>query len=93
MRAGDRVYTRDGAGTVAYVRMGPPDYSRPVAVSVVLDHCKGAPSYTGSIYLPSNVQPEHAPCECGAHDAEWRSVGADDTLRRYLCPSCHAAIV
>lgn len=45
------------AGTVAYVRMLGPDYREPACVSVVLDNRKGNPNYTGSTYLPAQVEP------------------------------------
>jgi hypothetical protein len=55
---GDRVQTPLGPGTVAYVRMAPPDYREPDAVSVRLDsRADAAPWYTGTIFAAHKVQP------------------------------------
>ena len=48
-------------GRVAYQRMAPPNYDRPVAVSVVLDHKRNVAGYKGTIFAASQV--EHAPPE------------------------------
>ncbi len=56
---GDPVDTPVGPGRVAYVRMAPPTYSTPEAVSVVLDARRGDPRYTGSIFSASDVTPRH----------------------------------
>jgi len=52
---GDKVSTPLGLGTVAYVRMAPPDYSSAQAVSVVLDARRGKPGYTGTMFKASDV--------------------------------------
>jgi hypothetical protein len=57
-RLGDRVRTPYGAGTVAYVRMSPPDFRTIAAVSVVLDSRRADPRYTGTIVPANQVQPE-----------------------------------
>ena len=49
MTQGQRVNTPVGAGTVAYVRMGGPNYSTPEAVSVRLDKID-RPGYSGSMF-------------------------------------------
>jgi len=36
-------------GIVAYVRMGPPDYTSPEAVSVVLETKQNCPGYSGTM--------------------------------------------
>lgn len=54
LKAGSRVITVLGVGTVVYVRMGPPDYATPTAVSVVLDHRHG---YHGTLFFASQVRP------------------------------------
>jgi len=78
MLAGTRVLTPAGPGVVAYVRMAPPTYSTPIAVSVKLDG-KG-PGYTGSMFQAFEVKPapfwacplcgqhitDGKPCGCGA---------------------------
>lgn len=56
--AGDRVWTPLGHGTVAYVRMAPPDYARPMAVSVVLDARRYEPGYSGSTFFAAQVRHE-----------------------------------
>lgn len=53
---GDRVTTKLGPGSVAYVRMAPPTYSQPEAVSVVLDDRKRRPGYTGTIFAAAEVK-------------------------------------
>jgi hypothetical protein len=58
MRQGDRVVTPLGAGGVAYTRNGWPDYTKPVAVSVVLDARRNVPGYTGTIFKAADVRPE-----------------------------------
>jgi len=40
-------------GIVVYVRMGPPDYTKPEAVSVVLETKQSMPGYSGTI-MPVN---------------------------------------
>lgn len=57
LRQGDRVQTPHGAGTVAYVRMGPPDFATVHAVSVVLDSRRPDPRYTGTILPAEHVTP------------------------------------
>lgn len=54
---GQRVQTPLGPGQVAYQRMGPPNYSKPVAVSVVLDAKQNKPGYTGTIFDAEKVKP------------------------------------
>ncbi len=59
MNKGDRVETPLGPGTVAYVRMAPPDYAdyaMVAAVSVVLDHCRETPGYEGTVFGAANVK-------------------------------------
>lgn len=51
MYKGDRVKTPSGIGTVVYVRMAAPDYSKPEAVSVKLD----GNNHTGSMWPASAV--------------------------------------
>jgi hypothetical protein len=51
---GDRVSTKLGTGTVAYVRMAPPDYATVEAVSVRLDKKMGG-AYTGTILSAADV--------------------------------------
>lgn len=53
---GDRVSTPKGPGNVAYVRMAPPDYARPAAVSVVLDATRHTLGYTGTIFAATDVR-------------------------------------
>ena len=56
MTRGDRVLTPLGPGTVAYVRMAPPDYREVEAVSVVLDGIRDRwPNYTGSTFPVDKV--------------------------------------
>ncbi len=55
MRRGERVSTPRGPGAVAYTRNGPPDYTTPVTVSVVLDARRTDPNYTGTIFHASDV--------------------------------------
>ena len=54
---GQRVQTPLGPGQVAYQRMGPPNYSKPVAVSVVLDAKQNKPGYTGTMFDAKKVKP------------------------------------
>ena len=54
---GMRVSTPLGNGYVAYVRMSPPEYTTPHAVSVVLDKRKENPGYTGTILSAAVVKP------------------------------------
>lgn len=54
---GQRVKTPMGPGSVAYQRMAPPTYSKPQAVSVVLDSKRGKGNYTGTIFDASKVKP------------------------------------
>lgn len=56
MRAGDRVLTPSGPGTIAYIRMAPPDYTRAEAVSVVLDAKRNTAGYGGSIFAADQVR-------------------------------------
>jgi hypothetical protein len=43
-------------GIVAYVRMGPPDYTNPEAVSVVLETKQSMPGYSGTILPVDKVR-------------------------------------
>lgn len=54
---GQRVQTPSGPGTVAYQRMGPPNYSKPIAVSVVLDAKRDKPGYSGTMFDAKKVKP------------------------------------
>jgi hypothetical protein len=54
---GSRVASPGGPGTVAYVRMAPPDWTHIEAVSVRLDACVGRLGYSGTIYLACDVMP------------------------------------
>jgi hypothetical protein len=54
---GQRVQTPLGPGQVAYQRMGPPNYSKPEAVSVVLDAKQNKPGYTGTMFDAKKVKP------------------------------------
>jgi len=54
----DRVITPHGPGTVAYRRMEAPDYTKAVSYSVILDHKKDLPGYTGSTYSADQVTKE-----------------------------------
>lgn len=66
MKQGQRVNTPGGPGHVAYVRMGPPNYTSPVAVSVVLDLRRASPDYTGTVYGAEQVT-AIIPCpKCGS---------------------------
>lgn len=51
-RAGDRVVTPGGLGTVAYVRMAPPAYADPACYSVRLD---ARPGSAGTVYPAEQV--------------------------------------
>ena len=55
MTKGDRVMTPGGKGGVASVRMGGPDYTKPLSVSVVLDSRKNDINYTGTTYPADKV--------------------------------------
>lgn len=55
LRQGDRVHTPRGAGVVLYVRMSPPTFTQPAAVSVSLDERAGAPGYNGTMFSPEEV--------------------------------------
>jgi len=46
---GTRVQTPYGLGLVNYVRMEGPDYVRPAAYSVLLDHKANRPGYSGTV--------------------------------------------
>lgn len=50
------VQTPNGPGVVAYVRMAAPDYTQPIAVSVVLDHKRGLRGYVASMYSIRDVR-------------------------------------
>ena len=56
---GTRVITPLGPGTVAYVRMGPPDYSNPEVVSVVVDSrlANFGKGYVGTTFAAVEVSP------------------------------------
>jgi len=43
-------------GIVAYIRMGPPDYTKPEAVSVVLETKQSMPGYSGTILPVDKVR-------------------------------------
>lgn len=43
-------------GIVAYVRMAPPDYSQPEAVSVILETKQNMPGYSGTIFPADRVR-------------------------------------
>jgi hypothetical protein len=55
LTTGARVLTPLGLGTVAYVRMAPPEYTAPAAVSVVLDVKADRPGYTGTLFPATAV--------------------------------------
>ena len=57
---GDRVMTPAGAGTVVYVRNGPPDYATPVAISVRQDAHRDRPGYSGTVWPAAQVTPATA---------------------------------
>lgn len=59
---GTRVLTPSGPGAVHYVRMAPPTFSEPDAVSVILDSQTHRPNYAGTIFLPTDVKVQ-APTE------------------------------
>jgi hypothetical protein len=61
LKAGARVQTRLGTGTVVYTRNGPPDYTAPEAVSVRLDNRHDDPRYSGTMFAAGDVIPEGAP--------------------------------
>lgn len=44
-------------GIVAYVRMAPPDYTEPEAVSVVLETKQNMPGYSGTIFPANKIKP------------------------------------
>lgn len=54
---GQKVITPRGSGTVAYQRMGGPNFSDAVAVSVVLDDKRYKPGYSGTMFNATDVQP------------------------------------
>lgn len=63
IRQGQLVATPRGPGKVAYVRMAPPDYTEPAAVSVVLDARSEDGRYAGTIMDAALVTPiGGAPC-------------------------------
>lgn len=59
----DRVMTPEGAGSIVYRRMAPPNYNEVEAYSVCLDSKKEASekppfaSYTGTVYPAEKVSP------------------------------------
>ena len=53
---GDRVIWNGRAGSVAYVRMAPPDCATPQAYSIVLDDRRGDLGYTGTTVLASELE-------------------------------------
>lgn len=57
MRAGDRVMTPGGPGTVVYVRMAPPTYTTPSSVSVRMDKEPPSSTYVGTIWQGEVVKP------------------------------------
>lgn len=52
---GQPVNTPDGPGTVGFVRMAPPNYSQPEAVSVILNSKRNNPNYKGTMYSANVV--------------------------------------
>lgn len=48
---GDYVTTPSGTGRVVYVRMAPPGYTDPEAVSVLLDQYRLRVEYRGTVFL------------------------------------------
>lgn len=57
MQAGQRVTTPLGPGTLASVRMAPPRYAEPEAVSVRLDSQASRPGYAGTTFAAAQVAP------------------------------------
>ena len=53
---GTRVLTPLGPGGVTYVRMAPPTFAEPAAVSVVLDSRRDDLNYTGTIFAALDVE-------------------------------------
>lgn len=61
-RSGDRVITPHGPGSVRFVRMAPPTYSKPEAYSVRLDGAERTiASYIGTVYRAEEVKAEPKP--------------------------------
>jgi hypothetical protein len=56
MEKGTRVITPQGIGSVAFVRMAPPSYTAPGAISVILDSQCNRPGYNGTIMPASDVR-------------------------------------
>lgn len=53
---GDKVLANGKPGVVAYVRLAPPDYSEPCAISVILDEKWNSLGYCGTIFSPEQVE-------------------------------------
>ena len=56
MNKGDRVTTPLGTGTVAWLRLAPPLFVAPAAVSVVLDSQRDRRGYTGTMFPSEKVE-------------------------------------
>jgi hypothetical protein len=84
-----RVATPKGAGTVAYQRTRPPDYTVADAVSVVLDSERQRPGYNGTMFQAADVTHERpdkrATC---AHD----HVSIDPEGMGSYCHDCDSRI-
>lgn len=64
MKHGDYVETPNGSGRVVFVRMAPPTYTEPEAVSVLLDAYKHRADYVGTTFLAAAVKKvKEAPAE------------------------------
>lgn len=74
-RQGQRVKTPLGKGSVVYQRMGPPNYNKPVAVSVLLDKKSHMGSYTGTMFKAKDVKPLKEDVELEALKAKHRVQG------------------
>lgn len=57
MKKGQKVMTPQGVGTVNYVRMAPPDFTVPEAVSVFLEKHDSRINYSGTIFKFDDVSP------------------------------------
>lgn len=54
---GERVTTPGGKGTVAFRRMAPPNYSRVMMYSVILDKMRHRSTYRGTSYQAVEISP------------------------------------
>ncbi len=54
---GQKVNTPKGTGIVVYIRMAPPDWNNPKAVSVFLDARRNDYNYSGTIFPAEQVKP------------------------------------